>query len=91
MNKMFATMKLLLLRQREEQAGDDMCVFHCKEAFVAAKDGGMEQQTSIFEPIIDPFSKSYKSMFFRHYVGSNFERWRLSPRVSPLLEALFHF
>ena len=67
-----------------------MCVRHGEEAFVAAKDDGLEQQTSIFEPIINPFSKAYKYLFLRHFRGSNFERGRLSPKVFPLQD-LFNF
>ena len=37
--------------------------------------------------IFNPFSKTYKYYNCSIDLGSNFERRRLSPRVSPLLEA----
>ena len=42
-------------------------VRHDEKAFTELKVCGLEQQTSIFNPIIGPFFKAYKQMFFRHY------------------------
>ena len=37
-------------------------VRHNEKAFIEPKVGELEQQTSIFDPIIGPFSKAYKQM-----------------------------
>ena len=58
--KRFATTKSLLITVKVE---DDIWVHHNKEAFAAVKVGGLKHQTSIFEPIISPFSKAYKYKF----------------------------
>ena len=59
--KRFATKKSLFTTVKVE---DDIWVHHNKEAFAAVKVGGLKHQTSIFEPIIGPFSKAYKYKFF---------------------------
>ena len=51
---------LSMPRQRKEAKEDNPRVCNGEEAFVVVKVDGLEQQTSIFKPIIGPFSYAYK-------------------------------
>ena len=58
--KRFAKEKVKSRRNEEKDYGNATL------GFAAENVSGPEQQTSIFKPIIGPFSKAYKYMFFRH-------------------------
>ena len=63
--KRFAKAKLSFVVAKEALMRMQPWVRQGEEAFIEAKDGGLDQQTAIFEPIFSPFSKAHKYMYFR--------------------------